>query len=65
MLYNVLVMKLSDYMTIKEASEFIGVCEMTLRRWDAAGKLNSKRHPANRYRLYKKSDLEKFLRKVK
>lgn len=56
--------KLSDYITIKEAAETLGVCEMTLRRWDEAGKLKTYRNPANKYRLYKKSDLTKFLSKI-
>ena len=55
---------LSDYLTIKKASELIGVCEMTLRRWDGAGKLKSYRNPANKYRLYKKVDLKTFLEKI-
>ncbi len=58
-------MKISEYLTVREASEFIGVCEMTLRRWDDSGKLVSKRHPVNNYRLYKKKDLEKFLKGIK
>jgi MerR family transcriptional regulator, copper efflux regulator len=49
---------LKDYMTIAEAADYVGVSPMTLRRWDKAGKLHAKRHPMNRYRLYKKSDLD-------
>jgi MerR family transcriptional regulator, copper efflux regulator len=55
---------LKDYMTIAEAADYIGVSPMTLRRWDKAGKLQAKRHPMNRYRLYKKSDLEKILNRI-
>jgi MerR family transcriptional regulator, copper efflux regulator len=58
-------MNLSDYYTIKDAAEFLGVSEMTLRRWDTAGKLKSYRHPINNYRLYKKQDLEKILKGIK
>lgn len=56
--------RLNDYLTIKEASEILGVCEMTLRRWDSAGKLTSYRNPANKYRLYRESDLKAFLKKI-
>lgn len=56
--------KLSNYLTIKKASEMLGVCEMTLRRWDEAGKLKSYRNPANKYRLYKKLELKAFLAKI-
>jgi len=52
------------YLTVKEASAFLGVSIMTLHRWDAAGKLKALRHPINSYRLYKKSDLEKLLKRV-
>ena len=51
-----------EYLTVKDASEFLGVTVMTLHRWDAAGKLKARRHPINNYRLYKKSDLEKLLK---
>lgn len=53
----------NDYLTVKDASQFLGVSIMTLHRWDAAGKLKPLRHPINRYRLYKRSDLEKLLKK--
>lgn len=56
--------KLSDYLTIKDAAEILGVCEMTLRRWDKAKTLKSYRNPANKYRLYKKSELKTFLSKI-
>jgi MerR family transcriptional regulator, copper efflux regulator len=65
MLYNVGMTDkqniLKEYMTVKEAAEYLGVCRMTLRRWDNAGKLKAKRHPMNRYRLYKKSELDAIL----
>src|SRR5512138_828899 len=47
-----------DYLTIQQASKYLGVSTQTLRRWDAAGKLRSVRHPGNAYRYYKRSDLE-------
>jgi excisionase family DNA binding protein len=55
---------LKGYMTIGEAAEFLGVTEMTLRRWDKAGKLKCYRNPVSNYRLYNISDLERFLKKV-
>jgi excisionase family DNA binding protein len=50
-----------DYLTIKEAAEFIAVTTTTLRNWDRQGKLVPARHPVNGYRLYRKSELEKLL----
>lgn len=55
---------LKSYMTIGEAARFLGVTEMTLRRWDKAGKLKPYRNPANDYRLYKKPELERFLKRI-
>jgi DNA (cytosine-5)-methyltransferase 1 len=56
---------LSDYMTIAEAAEYLGINPMTLRRWDNNGKLKTKRHPISNYRLYLKKDLEKILKGIK
>ncbi len=55
---------IKDYLTIKQASEVLGVSPMTLRRWDSAGKLKSYRHPLNKYRLYKKEELENLLKGI-
>ena len=52
------------YLRIKEASEILGVSQLTLRNWDKKKKLVAHRHPANNYRLYKIADLEKFLKKI-
>ena len=41
-----------DYLTVKEASQILGVNPETLRRWDNSGKLKTKRHPMNNYRIY-------------
>jgi DNA repair protein RadD len=49
-----------DFLTIKEAAEYLRVSAQTLRRWDEEGKLKPLRHPASRYRYYKLSDLEPF-----
>jgi excisionase family DNA binding protein len=55
---------LCDYLTVREAAEFLGVSTATLRRWDAAGRLKAFRHPLNRYRLYRTSDLRKLLSQI-
>jgi len=56
---------LNDYLTISEASKFLGVTTTTLRNWDKLGKIPTYRNPINKYRLYKKSDLEKILNRIK
>lgn len=55
---------LQEYLTIKEAAEFLGVTANTLRNWGAAGKIPEYRHPANNYRLYKAEDLSAFLKQI-
>ncbi len=46
-----------ELVTIKEAADLLGVAEITLRRWDEAGKFKARRHPINGYRLYRVADL--------
>jgi MerR family transcriptional regulator, copper efflux regulator len=41
---------LEEYLTVKAAAAFLGVCPSTLRNWDRTGKLKPRRHPMNRYR---------------
>ena len=55
---------LKDYLTVTDAAKFLGVTPITLRRWDRKGKLKSTRHPINRYRLYRRKELEVFLTKL-
>ena len=56
--------KLSDYMRVAEAAEYLGVSPNTLRNWVNAGKIAAIRHPLNDYRLFKKEDLDALLKKV-
>jgi excisionase family DNA binding protein len=56
--------KLSEFLKTAEAAEFLGVSQNTLRAWAKAGKIPVRRNPANGYRLFKKSDLDKFLAKL-
>lgn len=44
-------------LSLREAAAFLGVSVQTLRRWDRAGKLPSRRNPHNDYRYYFESDL--------
>jgi len=58
------VEKLSDYMRISEAADYLGVSPNTLRNWVNAGKIAAVRHPVNDYRLFKREDLDALLGKV-
>lgn len=59
------VLKITDYMMVKEAAEFLGITPVTLRRWEKDKKVKSYRNPQNKYRLYLKEDLEELLQKIK
>jgi excisionase family DNA binding protein len=56
--------KNDEYLRVKQAATILGVVPNTLRKWGAEGKIPEYRHPANTYRLYKRSDLEKFIAKI-
>jgi len=64
MLYKVMK-KEKDFLTVKEASEMLGVNPETLRRWDRAGKFKAKRHPINGYRMYATSTIKKLEKEIK
>lgn len=53
-----------SYITVHDAAENLGVAPITVRKWWVAGKIPEYRHPANRYRLYNKRDLEAFLQRI-
>ena len=56
--------KLSEYVKVAEAAEILGVSLGTVRTWAADGKIPMHRNPANGYRLFKREELEKFLKIV-
>ena len=56
--------KPSVNVTIKDAAVLLGVSEMTLRRWDAAGKFKARRHPINGYRLYPRDQLVRLRKQI-
>lgn len=56
--------KLTDYVKTAEAAEILGVCQNTLRKWAASGRIPMHRNPANGYRLFRRDDLDRFLGEV-
>lgn len=52
------------FLTISQAARRLGVSQVTLRRWDAAGKFKARRHPINDYRMYRKGDVEQLKRRI-
>lgn len=57
--------KITEYLTIKEAAEFLGISPSTLRNWEKQGKLSAHRNPMNGYRLYRKGELERLLKLIR
>jgi excisionase family DNA binding protein len=58
------VTKLRDYLRISEAADYLGVSPNTLRNWENAGKILAHRHPVNRYRLFRREELDALLKRV-
>lgn len=56
--------KLSDYVKTDEAAEILGVSQTTLRKYAEAGKIPMRKNPINGYRLFKRKDLETFLKQI-
>jgi DNA (cytosine-5)-methyltransferase 1 len=58
------MMRRDGYLHVKEAAKLLGVAPNTVRKWGQARKIPEYRHPINNYRLYKRSELERLLKKV-
>ncbi len=58
------MLRAEGYVCVKEAAAMLGVSPNTVRAWGAAGKIPECRHPANRYRMYKRADLEQVNQEV-
>ena len=56
--------KWNEYVRVAEAAEMLGVSQNTLRAWAEEGKIPMHRNPANGYRLFRQTDLDKFLQKT-
>ena len=58
------MVKLDEFVTIREAAQILGVSLNTLRNWHRDGKMTVYRNPISGYRLFKKTDLEKLLQQI-
>ena len=56
--------KISDYLTVGEAAEYLGVHPDSLRRWDRSGKLKARRNPITGFRLYTRDELGAILERA-
>jgi len=59
-----IVPKLSEYVKVAEAAEILGVSPGTVRTWAADNRIPMHRNPANGYRLFRRDELESFLKTV-
>ena len=66
MKYSKNITKLANktYFTVSEVAYLLAVTPPTLRNWDKSGKLKAKRNPINNYRVYRRSDIEHFIRRI-
>ncbi len=56
--------KLNDYVLTSKAAKILGVSPNTVRSWAREGKIPVFQNPANGYRMFRKIDLESFLKQV-
>jgi len=54
----------NHFLTVNQVAKILGVTPLTLRNWDRAGKLKASRNPINNYRVYKRNQIDFFLRKI-
>ena len=52
------------YLSIHQAAKFLGVTSLTLRNWDKKGVLTAYRNPVNNYRVYRRDQIDFFLRRM-
>lgn len=52
------MLRLDEFLTVKEAVEFLGVSPNTIRNWGREAKIPEHRHPINNYRLYRRQNFE-------
>jgi excisionase family DNA binding protein len=56
------MLRLDEFLTVKEAAEFLGVSPNTVCNWGREDKSPEHRHQINNYRLYRRQDLEGLLK---
>ena len=65
MVYNVSIVMhrigKTEYLTVHEVAKRLGISAGTVRVWTEKGVLKTVRHPVNKYRLYRKVDVERVL----
>jgi len=57
-------MTAKNFLLIKEAAEVLGVASNTLRNWERRGKIQTRRHPMNGYRMFDAKEIQALLQKL-
>ncbi len=52
------------YLTVNDVARLLGISPLTVRNWDAKGKLVAYRNPVNNYRMYKVEDVEMIIKQI-
>lgn len=47
--------------SVKDVLKLLNICRNTLYMWELKGKIKSTRNPHNRYRIYSRKELLKFV----
>ena len=58
------LLKFNEYVLTSEATQILGVSPNTIRPWARDGKVPVFQNPANSYRMFRKADLDNFLKQV-
>lgn len=59
------MLRRQGYLRVKEAAALLGISPNTLRAWGAHGQVPEYRHPVNKYRLYKRLELERIMKELR
>ena len=52
------------YLTVNDVARLLGITPLTVRNWDAKGKLVAYRNPVNNYRMYQTEDVETIIKQI-
>jgi len=64
-IYNLITILMpKKYLTVNEVARLLGITPLTVRNWDAKGKLVAYRNPVNNYRMYKVEDVETIIKQI-
>lgn len=58
------MLNIADYLKVASAAKLLGVSQNTLRTWADSGRIAVHVNPANGYRLFRRKDLETFLKAI-